>query len=424
MHKIILLLFCLLFCNIAVADNNRGVSFILQMCSKNAKQQKKFFNQVYKNADVRNAGWMYGNTSNPNGCTWSKAFMKQNKKKRVRVHICNSTCFKERGRTCQPNECFPNLTAAEASKKIIAKDKATYKRIDNIIALAKNDYNVAPKGTVIDYAVSPCLECTLSLEARKTLMNYVVNKFKDIKEQRESQKLNPIKFVDNPMQGSCMSGYLCEKHGNPSVNKTGIADNDGLDYDAINQIDYFGRNTKAWMVLAWKPCLNGLTGKEGSFVKPQDRSAYCDINRDAPEFALFTDKNFSTEPTVKTNNNDLKGCKKVYTINKNYSDKNFVWKLGEGKKYTVWIAPNQFNKFSKVQLIKDRKIIDSSYPQLGYRFGQEYAHDTGKKRRIYDFRKHPATYPDNAVLHADDNCFIFPKTAYRPFSNPNASWNK
>ena len=119
----------------ADAVENRGVSFILSMCSDKAKQQKKLFKKIYENATVLNAGWLYGATSNPDKCTWAARFYNDPRPKRVRIHVCNSTCFKTRqNRTCQPKECFGGYkTEAEANKAILAGNKNLFARVDRII---------------------------------------------------------------------------------------------------------------------------------------------------------------------------------------------------------------------------------------------------------------------------------------------------
>lgn len=382
-------------------NNNRGVSYILQMCSANAKEQKKFWKQAYDKADVWNAGWLYGNTSNPNGCTWSSKFMAMNVKKRVRVHICNSTCFPERRRHCQQNECFPDTSAADASKKVLAKDKTMFKKIDAIINLAKQDIALAPKGTLIDYAVSSCLECTLTTQARKYLNEYVKSRFKDV-----TNVVNGVTFVDNPYGSSCLDGYLCEKHGTPSANKKGIADNDGADYDVISQVNYWKNNTKAWMVLAWKPCLNGTKSGE-AFIAPQKRTTWCSKSRDAVDFSTFTNKSFTATPSGDVASADKAGCS-------SWGDVNFVWKLSDGREFTTWLAPANLPKFSKVELRAGGKVIDTACRTAGKRCGSPYTHDEGAKRKIYDFNKHWHNYPDNAVLYADGRCWKLPKPSLRP----------
>lgn len=405
----------------AVKNHTRGVSFILQMCSNKAKAQKKFWKRTFKDAPVWNAGWLYGNTSNPNGCRWSGEFMKQPAKKRVRIHICNSTCYRS-GRKCTKNECFEGLSESAAIKAIKGNNQKVYKRIDGIIDLAIKDYKQAPKGTVIDYAVSSCLECFTDSDARKKLNEYVKNKFKPLVELRKKEKLNDIQWVDNPVSGGCLDGYLCEKHGTPDVGKQGIADNDGEDYDLIAQKKYWSKNQDAWMAFAWKPCLNGsadvagTTGNGKKFIPAYDRTGWCDINREAPEFNIFTGQNIEfTESRVSQSgleNND-KGCSKFHNVD---DEKMFVWKVSDKGKWTTWVAPATYGKFSKVFLMCDGKQVDSSYARAGYRFGSEYTHDQGnKKRKIYDFTKSMWDYGTSGkcTLHGDGHCWKF-DARFRP----------
>lgn len=396
-----------------IKQENRGVSFILSMCSDKALKQKKLFENAYKDATILNAGWMYGATSNPDTCRWAPIFLKDPRPKRIRIHVCNSTCFPERGRKCQAKECFANMTASQASKAVLNKDTQTYKRIDRIIQMVKKDYNGNEGGVIQDFAISSCLECTLTREARKKLNEYIKKEFSDINTKRVKEGLNEIAYVDNPYGDSCLEDYLCEKHGTPTVGKKGIADNDGVDYDVIDQISYWENNTEAYMVLAWKPCLNGLTGKESGFIAPQNRSDYCIPKREGKEFSIFTDA--SLDLTIDTPEKkdykakDLSGCAK-------YHDIDFVWKLADGERnFTTWVAPAKFNKFKKVQLLcNNGEIIDNSYPQIGYRFGSPYTHDSKPQRKIYDFRKMMDSYPDNCVLHADSNCWLMPRPYFRP----------
>ena len=178
---------------------NRGVSFILSMCSDKAKQQKKLFKKIYENATVLNAGWLYGATSNPDKCTWAARFYNDPRPKRVRIHVCNSTCFKTRqNRPCQPKECFGGYkTEAEANKAILAGNKNLFARVDRIIEMIKSDYKSAPKdkdgkSTIVDFAVSACMECTLSDSARLKLINYIKDKLQSIEKERKAQGLSAI----------------------------------------------------------------------------------------------------------------------------------------------------------------------------------------------------------------------------------------
>ena len=418
----ILVVLILMLVKESKAEENRGVSFILSMCSDKAKTQKKLFNKIYENATVLNAGWLYGATSNPNACKWAKKFYKDERPKRVRIHVCNSTCFPERGRSCQVKECFAGYKSAkDASNAVLANDKNLFGRVDRIINMIKSDYNSAPrdingKSTVVDFAVSSCLECTLTREARKHLNEYVKTKLASIDKDRKAQGLNGIAWVDNPLESSdsCLDGYICEKHGTPDVGKKGIADNDGVDYDVINQIDYWKKNTDSYMVLAWKPCLNGMANTTG-FVPPQNRTGYCTIEKEGVEFSALTNSKLdlkANDDASKYKANTTKGCKSYEQF-----DKTFVWKLADGSRnFTTWVAPSKYKKFSKVQLICDGKVVDSSYPQIGYRFGQEYSHDNPPRRRIYDFRKNIGTYPiaGFCVLHADNYCWKMQYPYFRP----------
>lgn len=427
----LLLHFILLFSILAVlvrdtkaeTEENRGVSFILSMCSKNAKMQKKFYNQVYKDATVLNAGWLYGATSNPDACTWAKKFYKDPRPKRVRIHICNSTCFPERGRYCQAKECFAGYKSAkDASKAILANDKGIFSRVDRILEMVKSDYKAAPKNTVKDFAVSGCLECTLTRDARKKLAEYIKDRLASLDAERKAAGLSAIAWVDNPLESSdsCMDGYLCEKHGTPTRGKKGIADNDGVDYDSINQVEYWNNNSKAYMALAWKPCLNGAANVAGTssaggkFIPPQNRTGFCSIAKEGVEFSALTNSNLviSDPDQSKYKANTTTGCKSFEPF-----DSTFVWKLADGdRNFTTWLAPAKYKKFSKVQLICDGKVVDSSYPQIGYRFGQDYAHDNPPKRKIYDFRKNIGEYPISGycVLHADNYCWKMQYPYFRP----------
>lgn len=414
--------------NTANAVENRGVSFILSMCSEKAKAQKKLFNKIYENASVLNAGWLYGATSNPDNCRWAKNFYKDTRPKRVRIHVCNSTCFPERGRSCSPKECFAGFkSASDASKAILANNKNIFARVDRIIEMIKSDYKAAPKDkdgktTIVDFAVSSCMECTLSNDARKKLINYIKDKLQSIEKERASQGVSAIAWVDNPLSsGDCIKGMICEKHGTPDVGKNGVADNDGEDYDVINQINYWNNNTDAYMVLAWKPCFNGAadvagtSSAGGKFIPPQNRTGYCTVKKEGPEFSPVTNKDLKLNVQNDKANykaNTTKGCGSFEEF-----DKTFVWKLADKERnFTTWIAPSKYKKFSKVQLICDGKVVDSSYSQVGYRFGQEYSHDNPPRRRIYDFRKNIGTYPIQGfcVLHADKYCWRMQYPYFRP----------
>lgn len=375
-------------------DHHRGVSWILQMCT--AKADCGTIARTYQGMNRINAGWMYL-TSNPDGCKCSRTILKDPRPKRIRVDICNSTCFPERGRKCERHECFAGMTAKTASAAIMKNDPATFKRIDRSISMAVSD-RLAAEGP-IEYAIKPCLECTLTRQARTKLNEYV---------KAKTATLPGTLYVDNPEGDSCLPGYLCEKHGTPSGGSNIISDNDGKDYDTIDQWSYFRKNMSSWLTLAWKACNNGLKKGDG-YSPPVNRKNYCGMSRDGTDFRSFlVDNAISVNREV--SDIDLKGCK-----NKKPDTKGFVLKLGDGRSHGVFLAPASLSKgvFKKVELRANGKV-DGSSPGPGYRYGQKYAHDPrGKERRIYDMRKHPNSYPDNSVLFADGNCWILKKPRFR-----------
>lgn len=353
---------------------------------------------AYKDASVINAGWMYL-TSNPNRCKCASQLLADPRPKRIRIDICNSTCFPERGRQCQPHECFAGMKQAQASNAIKTNDKKTYARIDKSIAMAQKDL-ISFSGELF---VKACLECSIDRAARLKLNDYVAKKF---------QNIPGVRFVDNPINDNCAPGMICEKHGSPAGSSNLIADNDGLDYDGIDQLKYWRKNKPSIMVLAWKGCNNGLKHGEG-FKPPQNRVNYCSGSRDGKDFNSATVPN-AVDATAPVNQIDLKGCKKMLKAPDGL--KEFVLKLGDGRKYGVFLAPvaQSKNVFKKVELIKNGQRVDGASKQPGFRYGAPYLEDPpNARRRIYDFRNHPNSYPDNSVIHADDKCWVLEKPRFR-----------
>lgn len=251
-----LLAISVLNASIAIGETNRGVSWIGQGC--HAKADCGAIMSAYKGATNINGGWLYG-TFNPTGCKCSKVVLADPRPKTVRVAICNSTCFPERGRRCQKHECFAGMNSRQASKAILADNPALYERVDKTIALAKEDIALAKQP--VQFLIQPCLECSVSKEARYKLNEYVASKFPG------------HLIVDNPVKGPCAPGLICEKHGNVSGNANTIVDLDGVDYKKINKEDFWKKNRQSLMVLAWSPCANGISSTK--FVPPLQRYRFC-----------------------------------------------------------------------------------------------------------------------------------------------------
>jgi hypothetical protein len=265
--------FCLLFALLSLfarsplssAQQNRGVSWLGQMC--HAKADCKVIYRAYDDLPVVNAGWLVS-TFNATGCKCSSGLLKDPRLKRVRVSICNSTCFPERGRRCQRHECFAAMNARQASRAILKLDPATFRRIDAAISIAKTDLlgAVGP----LEAFVKPCLECTLSHPARALLNAYVAAQFGP-----------QVRIVDNPINDRCSADLVCERHGAALGDANTIVDTDGTDYGRLNKAAFWRGNQSALMALAWKPCANGYL--PGRFVPPLSRSRFCTLS-DAVNF--------------------------------------------------------------------------------------------------------------------------------------------
>lgn len=265
MIKLLILALITLISSIkANGEANRGVSWIGQGCAANAPCEPIM--AAYSGASVINAGWLYG-TFNPDGCKCSKVLLADPRPKTIRVSICNSTCFPERGKRCMKHECFAGMNGRQATKAILNDDPATYARIDHTIALAKQDIALAVQP--VEFLVKPCLECSISADARYKLNEYIAAQFPG------------HRIVDNPLRGLCAPGLVCERHGPVKGDKNTIVDLDGVDYGRIRRYEFWAKNENALMALAWKPCANGW--RPGSFVSPTKRKGWCN-NRDAKEF--------------------------------------------------------------------------------------------------------------------------------------------
>jgi hypothetical protein len=380
-----LILLLLLLAARAFGDS-RGVSWLLQMCSE--KTDCHVIQNAYKNAPETNAGWLYL-TSNGDRCKCAPKLLADPRPKKIRVHICNSTCFPERGRTCEPQECFAGMTATEASRAVLSNDPGTYERVNHGIAIAQRDLGAARNTTA---AVSACMECTLTRPARRKLAEYVAAKFPSA--QR----------VDNPINDTCLPGYLCEHHGHGA--KADIVDLDGDDYDGIDQAAFWGRRG-AWLRLAWKGCDNGL--KKGDAYKPGvQRDAWCG-SRDSLDFNTA----LAPLPATPTSELDKVGCKRW--LKAPDGPAGFVLKLGEGRNYGVLLTPPRASvaRLKRVELRHNGVVIDRSSPVPGRRFGVPYLVDAPPRRRIYDFTRHPHYYPNNSVLFADGTCWALNQPSMR-----------
>ncbi|MFO0203358.1 MAG: hypothetical protein ACK528_09545, partial [Alphaproteobacteria bacterium] len=239
-------------------ESTRGISWLGQLC--HAKADCTVILDTHATDSTLVFGWLAG-TFNPTGCKCSPLILSDPRPKRVRVSICNSTCLPERGRRCHRYECFAGMNTRQVERAIMANNPKLYGRIDRIISEVKSDLSYATGN--LELYIKPCLECSVNKRARLKLNEYIGNQFPG------------IPLVDNPFYGQCEPGYICERHGNVKGNANTIIDLDGVSYSKINHFEFWNSNRNALMVLAWKPCHNGIV--PGPFISPLARSKFCTL---------------------------------------------------------------------------------------------------------------------------------------------------
>jgi hypothetical protein len=195
-------------------------------------------------------------------CQCVKKFMADSAPKYVRVHLANGTCFPERGRRCGRYDVFSGERIKSAEIKVFKKNSRIIKRFRASIIRTLHLMRIDPTATV---RYSLCLECPLSLKARKILLN-------------EALKFIPLEqLVDSPLSGRCLTGLICERHGdNPrfDTRRAGcIADLDGKDLFNAD-IELFEKRSKnCEAIYYWTYGFNLLPyGYRGKFISPDKRT--------------------------------------------------------------------------------------------------------------------------------------------------------
>lgn len=190
-------------------------------------------------------------------CPCADRILQDPRYKIVRVHLVNGTCFPERGRTCGSYEVFAGETAKSASRKI---EQHNFELLERFRLLAKSTHERLKDAAMPTTCyVSPCLECDLTYEARKILLDLASSYFPY------------CTIVDNPLHGPIVAGYVGEYHGNaPSVVEPCIADLDGVDGREAD-VERFNVVTNACSVqYYWEKGFNCL--QPGGFVDPRSRN--------------------------------------------------------------------------------------------------------------------------------------------------------
>lgn len=249
--RVILLLLALM-----ATAQAQGVSYI-GLCNKT--WDCNGVKATWSGQDTIITGWL--EQSFGRACKCADELLRSPKDKIIRVHLINSPCVRN-GR-CGPQEVLAGETVASASRKVARKDRRIIRKYVAVIKRFKNRLNQSQGG--LQCYVSACLECDLSVAARRVLNTYL------------SRYLPGCNIVDNPLRQRCLKGTICEKHGvNPKLSAPCIADLDGEDGKEVDLREFY-RNTKQCDIrFYWDPRLN-CNNPYARFLDPMKR--VCRTNR-------------------------------------------------------------------------------------------------------------------------------------------------
>jgi hypothetical protein len=242
---------CLLFPFFAKAETNVGASY-LALCNKTWKCDESL--KAFDGLDTIRVGWLAQSFGDE--CPCADKLLSDPRPKVVRIHLANSTCFRERGRVCGKQEVFHGESVRSADTKVREADPRLMSRFNYVAARARK---LLQGRRNLKCYVSPCLECNLSVPARRTLI------------ARSKRFFPQCEIVDNPADGPCVPGYLCEKHGpDASLRKPCGADLDGDDFQTLD-VGAFKRKFKDCdYAFIWGRRMNCLRGT--GFTDPRKRN--------------------------------------------------------------------------------------------------------------------------------------------------------
>jgi len=200
-------------------------------------------------------GWL-DNSFNKKGCPNAEKLMKAKRPVVIRVHILNGPGLANK--RLEKHEIHYGLSKSRLDSKIRNKNQAFLSKYRKRLYKLKSILDLRTKGALTVF-VSPCLECRLSKQARKVLVD-------------ETLQVLPFVYpVDNPLTESCIKGVICERHGDKAST---ISDMDGLSFFDANLAKWKKATKNSLMRLVWLPCHNGLGGT-GPWVPPTKRTRWC-----------------------------------------------------------------------------------------------------------------------------------------------------
>ena len=243
----------LVLCALVSTAHAQGASY-LGLCHKDFDCTA--VERTWRDSGIIFTGWLE-NTFGAS-CKCGDRLLRSHKQKVIRVHLVNSPCM--RNKRCGRYEVLYRETAASASRKVLRNDIRFYRKFNTVLTRFKKRIEQANDGLLC--YLSPCLECDLNVKARKKLLNLV---------RLAVPECIP---VDSPLRGSCVSGAVCERHGeSPMVSGACITDLDGVDGSKIDLARFVRLSKKCDISYYWEPWMNC---NRGSFIDPRKRNCKYD----------------------------------------------------------------------------------------------------------------------------------------------------
>ncbi|MBX9584736.1 MAG: hypothetical protein K2X87_30905 [Gemmataceae bacterium] len=215
--------------------------------------------KVFDGVPVKRLGFLapptFGRT-----CPCYRRFQHLPGPKYVRVHLANGTCFRERGRVCQPGEPFAGETVASADRKLRRRNPGLLRRYRHNALKLKAV--LTPDPFTIE-RLALCLECPVSGPARRALLRVAREVFPD------------GVFVDSVLTQGCLKGLVCERHGSrPRLSPPCVADLDGRDAREVDVAGFARRTAGCEASFVWARPFNLLPPDPSTgFVSPRARTA-------------------------------------------------------------------------------------------------------------------------------------------------------
>lgn len=362
----------------ADAQNNVGQSYI-GLCSD--KWPCSLSIKQYQGQETIRAGWLEDTTFNQSRCSCSSAILEGPKPKVVRIHIANGTCFPERGRRCQPGEVFEGESIKSAEAKLIRHDPKLINKLK--AAAARTAARVSKAYALKELYISPVMESSFSAKARLVTLDTVRSYFPN------------AKLVDNPVQGPCLGGYVCEKHGErPNISAPCISDLDGADFGKVDLVAYAQNTKQCALSLVWGLKYNLIDHHNPNFVEPRKRSETPNQNYFTAATATMANGGV-LPPAGEVDPRDQKKCKRSQAFGDGPGKR--LWKQSDTHAGVVVLFPTGSRIYRQLNAWKGGKIVAS--------FQYTYLLN-GDRRPVYRTSKPAKDFRPNTVLNGDGDCYV------------------